>query len=95
MFCNVLDTLGHWQKHISIQGLKKWVLLQAIFIGPGNELGSPVTVENAADHIFGFVLMNDWSGMRLFTLSILVLRSSSMMFWKICISCFTRMMSLP
>jgi hypothetical protein len=39
--------------------------------------------------------MNDWSGMKLFMLSILVLRSSSMMFWKLCISCFTMMMSLP
>ena len=31
-------------------------------MGPGNELGHPVTVENAYDHIFGLVLMNDWSG---------------------------------
>lgn len=42
-------------------GLLDFELEMAIFIGPGNELGSPVTVENAADHIFGFVLMNDWS----------------------------------
>ena len=35
---------------------------QAFFVGPGNELGSPVTLANATDHIFGLVLMNDWSG---------------------------------
>ncbi len=31
------------------------------FTGPGNELGQPITIQNAADHIFGFVLVNDWS----------------------------------
>lgn len=31
------------------------------FIGPGNLLGQPVPVEEAADHIFGLVLVNDWS----------------------------------
>jgi fumarylacetoacetase len=33
----------------------------AVFVGPGNELGTSVSVDDAADHIFGFVLMNDWS----------------------------------
>jgi len=31
------------------------------FIGPGNERGEAVTVEQAEDHIFGLVLVNDWS----------------------------------
>ncbi|KAI7844294.1 hypothetical protein COHA_002092 [Chlorella ohadii] len=31
------------------------------FIGPGNELGCPIPVERAAEHIFGYVLVNDWS----------------------------------
>lgn len=35
---------------------------QAAVVGPGNELGKPIDVNNAADHIFGVVLMNDWSG---------------------------------
>jgi fumarylacetoacetase len=30
-------------------------------IGVGNDLGEPIKVENARDHIFGFVLLNDWS----------------------------------
>ncbi len=36
-------------------------LEMAFLIGPGNSLGQPVPVDQAADHIFGFVLMNDWS----------------------------------
>ncbi|RMF61864.1 MAG: fumarylacetoacetase [Bacteroidetes bacterium] len=31
------------------------------FVGPGNRLGEPIDVRRAADHIFGFVLVNDWS----------------------------------
>jgi len=33
----------------------------AFLIGPGNALGTPIPIERAADHIFGLVLMNDWS----------------------------------
>jgi fumarylacetoacetase len=33
----------------------------AFFIGPANELGEPVPVSEAADRVFGLVLMNDWS----------------------------------
>lgn len=33
----------------------------ACIISSPNNLGEPVTVENAADHIFGFALFNDWS----------------------------------
>ncbi|ONK70103.1 uncharacterized protein A4U43_C05F30290 [Asparagus officinalis] len=36
-------------------------LEMAAIVGPGNELGKPVDVNRAADHIFGLVLMNDWS----------------------------------
>ena len=35
--------------------------MQAAFVGPGNPLGDQISIEEAADHIFGFVLMNDWS----------------------------------
>jgi fumarylacetoacetase len=31
------------------------------FVGPGNDLGSRLTIDEAADHIFGLVLVNDWS----------------------------------
>lgn len=30
-------------------------------IGPGNPLGVPIPVERALDHVFGLVLVNDWS----------------------------------
>jgi fumarylacetoacetase len=36
-------------------------LEMAFLIGPGNALGRPVPIDRAVDHIFGFVLMNDWS----------------------------------
>jgi len=31
------------------------------FIGPGNQLGQPISVDKAEDHVFGMVLVNDWS----------------------------------
>src|SRR5690554_5906206 len=30
-------------------------------VGPGNRLGEPVPVARALDHVFGVVLLNDWS----------------------------------
>ena len=30
-------------------------------VGVGNELGTPVSVDAALGHIFGLVLLNDWS----------------------------------
>jgi fumarylacetoacetase len=33
----------------------------AAFVGPGNELGQPISMADAGDRIFGLVLMNDWS----------------------------------
>ena len=32
-----------------------------IWIGEGNELGSPIPIEEAAEHIAGYCLLNDWS----------------------------------
>jgi fumarylacetoacetase len=32
-----------------------------IWVGAGNELGSPIPIAEAADHIAGFCLLNDWS----------------------------------
>lgn len=33
----------------------------AAFIGRGNKMGEAIPVDQANDHIFGLVLMNDWS----------------------------------
>ena len=32
-----------------------------LVVGPGNELGKPISIDRAENHIFGVVLMNDWS----------------------------------
>jgi fumarylacetoacetase len=32
-----------------------------VWIGPGNELGTPISVADAASHVAGFCLLNDWS----------------------------------
>jgi len=32
-----------------------------IWIGPGNDLGQPIDIAQAADHIAGYCLLNDWS----------------------------------
>ncbi|GAB4330085.1 MAG: fumarylacetoacetase [Calditrichia bacterium] len=36
-------------------------LEMGFFIGPGNTLGEPISVTAAEEHIFGLVLVNDWS----------------------------------
>ncbi|XP_040270312.1 fumarylacetoacetase [Bufo bufo] len=36
-------------------------LEMAFFVGPGNDLGKPIPIQEADEHIFGMVLMNDWS----------------------------------
>ncbi|WP_201535423.1 fumarylacetoacetase [Psychrobacter immobilis] len=33
----------------------------AFVVGKGNNIGQPIAVNNAFDHIFGMVLLNDWS----------------------------------
>ena len=32
-----------------------------VFVGTGTDLGDTISMENAPDHIFGIVLLNDWS----------------------------------
>ena len=36
-------------------------LEMGFFIGKGNDLGEPISIANAHEHIFGMVLLNDWS----------------------------------
>ncbi|XP_063170022.1 fumarylacetoacetase [Candoia aspera] len=42
-------------KHLDIE------LEMAFFVGPGNKPGVPIPIGEAHKHIFGMVLMNDWS----------------------------------
>jgi len=30
-------------------------------VGKGNKLGEPIPINEAGDHIFGLVIVNDWS----------------------------------
>ena len=36
-------------------------LEMGVFVGPGTPLGSPIDIDDANDHLFGMVLVNDWS----------------------------------
>jgi fumarylacetoacetase len=46
---------------MGISKLLDFELEMAFYVGPGNALGEPITMENAEDNIFGLVVMNDWS----------------------------------
>ncbi|XP_050301211.1 fumarylacetoacetase isoform X2 [Anthonomus grandis grandis] len=41
--------------------LMDFELEMAFFVGGSNKLGEPISVQKAHEHIFGFVIMNDWS----------------------------------
>ena len=41
--------------------LLDYELEMGFFVGKGNELGEPISIDNAEDHIFGMCLLNDWS----------------------------------
>ncbi|XP_022105584.1 fumarylacetoacetase-like [Acanthaster planci] len=41
--------------------LMDFELEMAFFTGPGNKLGEPIPISKAQDHIFGMVVVNDWS----------------------------------
>lgn len=41
--------------------LMDFELEMGFFVGPGNPLGDPIPIERTPDHIFGMVLVNDWS----------------------------------
>ena len=45
----------------TLSRLMDFELEMGFFVGPGNELGHPIPIEEAGEHIFGLVLVNDWS----------------------------------
>jgi fumarylacetoacetase len=47
--------------HLATQ-LNESTPLQGLFVGPGNALGDRVPIDEAENHMFGVVLLNDWSG---------------------------------
>lgn len=42
--------------------LMDFELEMGFFVGHGNKLGDPIKISNAQEYIFGYVIMNDWSG---------------------------------
>jgi fumarylacetoacetase len=63
--CGQLQTVADDPSKGSIYGASKQLDFEleiGTFIGPGNSMGSPIDIEKAEDHIFGLVLLNDWSG---------------------------------
>jgi fumarylacetoacetase len=42
-------------------GAVDFELEMGFFVGPGNALGEPIHIAQTPDHIFGMVLVNDWS----------------------------------
>lgn len=73
--------------HFGSCKLMDFELEMAFFVGgPGNKLGEPISIDKADEHIFGMVLMNDWSGecvyitlpvTRIFHLSNIIAQSTS------------------
>ncbi|KAJ8930227.1 hypothetical protein NQ314_016982 [Rhamnusium bicolor] len=41
--------------------LMDFELEMAFFVGGSNNLGEPISIKKAHEHVFGFVIMNDWS----------------------------------
>ena len=44
----------------SVKGLDVDVEV-GVFVGTGTELGDTISTDKAPEHIFGMVLLNDWS----------------------------------
>lgn len=49
------------QPHYGASRLLDFELEMGFFVGSGNELGDPIPIGEAHEHIFGLVLVNDWS----------------------------------
>ena len=52
---------GAGQPHLAASARLDYELEVGCFVGPGNELGQGIPIEDAPGHIFGFCLVNDWS----------------------------------
>jgi fumarylacetoacetase len=52
---------GATQPRVGLSRALDFELEMGFFVGPGNELGAPIPIEQAPQHIFGLVLVNDWS----------------------------------
>jgi len=46
---------------VAPSGRLDFELEMGVFVGTGNPLGRPITIEQAEEHVFGLCLLNDWS----------------------------------
>lgn len=46
----------------AVSKMMDFELEMAFFVGHGNKLGEPIKIDNAHEYVFGYVIMNDWSG---------------------------------
>ncbi len=53
--------LDQEQPFLSPTNALDFELEMGLYVGVGNEMGKPIPIENAMDHVFGMVLVNDWS----------------------------------
>lgn len=47
--------------HLAPSQMVDFELEMGFLVGPGNRLGEPIAAAEAGEHIFGFILVNDWS----------------------------------
>lgn len=52
---------GHEEPFFSPSRFLDFEFEMGFVVGTGNELGKPIPVKEALDHIFGLVILNDWS----------------------------------
>lgn len=57
------QTLPAGEEHPSLTASKRldYELELGIWIGPGNDMGEPIAIGEAGQHVAGFCLLNDWS----------------------------------
>jgi fumarylacetoacetase len=59
--CGQVLLPGKSEPAFAASRLLDFELEMGFFVGPGNDLGHPIPVGEAEKHIFGMVLLNDWS----------------------------------
>jgi fumarylacetoacetase len=52
---------GHSEPVVAPSARLDYELELGVYIGNGNPLGDPITLQNAESHVFGLCLLNDWS----------------------------------
>jgi fumarylacetoacetase len=52
---------GHSDPVVAPSARLDYELELGVFVGNGNPLGTPITLQNAEAHVFGLCLLNDWS----------------------------------